>query len=91
MEDLFTRYCHLDDKKELDAHLVFPLLFNLCTCTVPGSPKIFYRSLEVIRLLFFRSLELTGNSFRQPRHDILTKGTLSILSYLRDRIPQGQQ
>ncbi|XP_023726055.2 leucine-rich repeat-containing protein 40, partial [Cryptotermes secundus] len=38
-----------------------------------------------------RSLELTGNSFRQPRHAILTKGTHSILSYLRDRIPQGQQ
>lgn len=91
MEDLFTRCYHLHDKMELDAHLVFLLLFNLCTCTVPGLPQILYHSLKVTRLLSFRSLELTGNSFRQPRHDVLTKGTLSILSYLRDRIPQGQQ
>ncbi|XP_050346693.1 leucine-rich repeat-containing protein 40-like [Nymphalis io] len=34
-----------------------------------------------------RSLELMGNCFRQPRHAILAKGTASILSYLRDRIP----
>lgn len=34
-----------------------------------------------------RSLELMGNCFRQPRHAILSKGTASILSYLRDRIP----
>jgi len=47
--------------------------------------------LKVTRLLLFRSLELTGNSFRQPRHAILTKGTPTILSYLRDRIPQDQQ
>uniref|UniRef100_A0A182IS19 Disease resistance R13L4/SHOC-2-like LRR domain-containing protein n=1 Tax=Anopheles atroparvus TaxID=41427 RepID=A0A182IS19_ANOAO len=34
------------------------------------------------------TLELIGNSFRQPRHQILEKGTESIMSYLRDRIPQ---
>ncbi|XP_058053974.1 leucine-rich repeat-containing protein 40 [Anopheles bellator] len=34
------------------------------------------------------TLELIGNSFRQPRHQILEKGTDSIMSYLRDRIPQ---
>ncbi|CAH2076190.1 unnamed protein product, partial [Iphiclides podalirius] len=34
-----------------------------------------------------RSLELMGNCFRQPRHAILAKGTASLLSYLRDRIP----
>ncbi|KAJ2949994.1 hypothetical protein O0L34_g11326 [Tuta absoluta] len=34
-----------------------------------------------------RSLELMGNCFRQPRHAILEKGTETILSYLRDRIP----
>ncbi|XP_068152899.1 leucine-rich repeat-containing protein 40 isoform X4 [Drosophila tropicalis] len=32
-------------------------------------------------------LELIGNPFRQPRHQILIKGTESIMSYLRDRIP----
>ncbi|KRG01167.1 leucine-rich repeat-containing protein 40 isoform X3 [Drosophila mojavensis] len=32
-------------------------------------------------------LELVGNPFRQPRHQILMKGTDSIMSYLRDRIP----
>ncbi|XP_037947426.1 leucine-rich repeat-containing protein 40-like [Teleopsis dalmanni] len=32
------------------------------------------------------SLDLIGNSFRQPRHQILAKGTASIMSYLRDRI-----
>ncbi|XP_073949333.1 leucine-rich repeat-containing protein 40-like isoform X1 [Choristoneura fumiferana] len=36
-----------------------------------------------------RSLELMGNVFRQPRHAILAKGTASILSYLRDRIPKN--
>ncbi|KPI96791.1 Leucine-rich repeat-containing protein 40 [Papilio xuthus] len=34
-----------------------------------------------------RALELMGNCFRQPRHAILAKGTASLLSYLRDRIP----
>uniref|UniRef100_A0A2M3Z5X9 Putative leucine-rich repeat protein n=1 Tax=Anopheles braziliensis TaxID=58242 RepID=A0A2M3Z5X9_9DIPT len=34
------------------------------------------------------TLELIGNSFRQPRHQILEKGTDSIMAYLRDRIPQ---
>lgn len=35
----------------------------------------------------FRTLEITGNRFRQPRHQVLEKGTESIMSYLRDRIP----
>ncbi|XP_043269579.1 leucine-rich repeat-containing protein 40-like isoform X1 [Venturia canescens] len=34
-----------------------------------------------------RTLLLTGNCFKQPRHATLTKGTEEILSYLRDRIP----
>lgn len=34
------------------------------------------------------SLLLHGNSFRSPRIQILEKGTASILSYLRDRIPK---
>lgn len=38
-----------------------------------------------------KSLELTGNRFRQPRHQILQKGTESIMSYLRDRIPAEEQ
>ncbi|SPP80312.1 blast:Leucine-rich repeat-containing protein 40 [Drosophila guanche] len=33
-------------------------------------------------------LELVGNPFRQPRHQILMKGTESIMSYLRDRVPR---
>ncbi|KAJ9601653.1 hypothetical protein L9F63_000186 [Diploptera punctata] len=45
---------------------------------------------ELGNLTQLKSLELTGNSFRQPRHAILTKGTASVLSYLRDRIPQQQ-
>ncbi|XP_076265716.1 leucine-rich repeat-containing protein 40-like isoform X1 [Rhynchophorus ferrugineus] len=35
-----------------------------------------------------KSLELKGNSFRQPRYAILEQGTESILSYLRDKIPR---
>lgn len=34
------------------------------------------------------SLSLHGNSFKSPRVQILEKGTVSILSYLRDRIPK---
>ena len=34
-----------------------------------------------------RSLQLEGNPFRVPRPQILVKGTQSIMSYLRDRIP----
>lgn len=34
-----------------------------------------------------RALELNGNRFRQPRAQILAKGTESIMAYLRDRIP----
>ncbi|CAG4985752.1 unnamed protein product [Colias eurytheme] len=42
---------------------------------------------ELGNFTHLRSLELMGNCFRQPRHAILAKGTASILSYLRDRIP----
>lgn len=34
------------------------------------------------------NLSLHGNSFRSPRIQILEKGTASVLSYLRDRIPK---
>ncbi|XP_052839402.1 leucine-rich repeat-containing protein 40 [Drosophila gunungcola] len=34
-----------------------------------------------------QKLELWGNPFRQPRHQILSMGTQSMLSYLRTRIP----
>uniref|UniRef100_A0A1B0CLB2 Myb-like domain-containing protein n=2 Tax=Lutzomyia longipalpis TaxID=7200 RepID=A0A1B0CLB2_LUTLO len=33
-----------------------------------------------------KNLQVIGNKFRHPRHQILMKGTHSILSYLRDRI-----
>ncbi|XP_075974548.1 leucine-rich repeat-containing protein 40-like [Anticarsia gemmatalis] len=42
---------------------------------------------ELGNFTHLRTLELMGNCFRQPRHAILAKGTASILSYLRDRIP----
>ena len=42
---------------------------------------------ELGKLTQLRSLQLEGNSFRVPRPQILVKGTQSILSYLRDRIP----
>ncbi|XP_014089988.2 leucine-rich repeat-containing protein 40 isoform X5 [Bactrocera oleae] len=38
-------------------------------------------------LTHIATLELIGNPFRQPRHQILAKGTDAIMSYLRDRIP----
>lgn len=37
---------------------------------------------------WLKSLTLDGNSFRNPRPQIMTKGTQFILSYLRDRIPR---
>lgn len=43
---------------------------------------------ELGNLKHIKSLELKGNSFRQPRYAILEQGTETILSYLRDRIPQ---
>ncbi|CAG4972000.1 unnamed protein product [Parnassius apollo] len=42
---------------------------------------------ELGNFTHLRALELMGNCFRQPRHAILAKGTASLLSYLRDRIP----
>ena len=42
---------------------------------------------ELGTLTQLRALQLEGNSFRVPRPQILVKGTQSILSYLRDRIP----
>ena len=42
---------------------------------------------ELGTLTQIRSLQLEGNSFRVPRPQILVKGTQSIMSYLRDRIP----
>ncbi|CAH1646755.1 unnamed protein product [Spodoptera littoralis] len=42
---------------------------------------------ELGHFTHLRTLELMGNCFRQPRHAILAKGTASVLSYLRDRIP----
>lgn len=35
----------------------------------------------------FRSLQLEGNPFRNPRAAVLSKGTQALLAYLRDRIP----
>ncbi|XP_055849821.1 leucine-rich repeat-containing protein 40 [Episyrphus balteatus] len=32
-------------------------------------------------------LDIIGNRFRQPRHQVLEKGTDAVMSYLRDRIP----
>ncbi|XP_066259925.1 leucine-rich repeat-containing protein 40-like isoform X2 [Euwallacea similis] len=43
---------------------------------------------ELGNMSHLRSLELKGNSFRQPRYAILEQGTESILSYLRDKIPR---
>ena len=37
-----------------------------------------------------RTLQLEGNPFRVPRPQILVKGTQSIMSYLRDRIPSNK-
>ena len=42
---------------------------------------------ELGTLTQLRALQLEGNPFRVPRPQILVKGTQSILSYLRDRIP----
>lgn len=42
---------------------------------------------ELGNFTHLRTLELMGNCFRQPRHAVLAKGTASVLSYLRDRIP----
>ncbi|KAF4522135.1 hypothetical protein B566_EDAN012597 [Ephemera danica] len=39
-------------------------------------------------LLRLSCLELTGNAFRVPRQALLEKGTASVLSYLRDRLPK---
>lgn len=45
---------------------------------------------ELGNFTHLRTLELMGNCFRQPRHAILAKGTASVLSYLRDRIPTNK-
>ena len=36
---------------------------------------------------WLKSISLEGNSFRQPRPQIMAKGTQFVLEYLRDRIP----
>ncbi|XP_017097563.2 leucine-rich repeat-containing protein 40 [Drosophila bipectinata] len=36
-----------------------------------------------------QELELWGNPFRQPRHQILSMGTAAVLRYLRTRIPSN--
>ena len=46
---------------------------------------------ELGTLTTIRSLTLDGNAFRVPRPQILVKGTESIMSYLRDRIPRNQE
>lgn len=38
-----------------------------------------------------RSLSVTGNAFRYPRHSVLEKGTEAIMAHLRDRIPSSDQ
>ena len=45
---------------------------------------------ELGNLKHIRSLSLEGNVFRVPRPAILVKGTPAVLSYLRDRIPNGR-
>lgn len=39
-----------------------------------------------LKFVIYRCLDLNGNKFRNPRHQILAKGTDAIMSYLRDRI-----
>ncbi|XP_065069918.1 leucine-rich repeat-containing protein 40-like isoform X2 [Rhopilema esculentum] len=43
---------------------------------------------ELGNVTTLKSLQIEGNSFRNPRHNILTKGTAQVLEYLRDRIPR---
>jgi Leucine-rich repeat (LRR) protein len=42
---------------------------------------------ELGRATQIKSLQLEGNGFRLPRHEILAKGTTAILDYLRSRLP----
>lgn len=43
-------------------------------------------NVHVMIFFTFRSLQLNGNAFRNPRPAILAKGTLALLEYLRSRI-----
>lgn len=36
----------------------------------------------------YSTLDITGNSFHYPRHEVLEKGTHFLMAYLRDRIPK---
>ncbi|KAF5301199.1 hypothetical protein FQR65_LT08934 [Abscondita terminalis] len=62
-------------------------LKRLATLSLSNN-SINYVPPELGNLKQLRNLELMGNSFRQPRYAILEQGTESIMSYLRDRIPQ---
>ncbi|XP_077981169.1 leucine-rich repeat-containing protein 40-like [Glandiceps talaboti] len=42
---------------------------------------------ELGNITCLRSLQLSGNAFRNPRPAVLAKGTLPLLAYLRDKIP----
>ncbi len=46
---------------------------------------------ELGNLTQLRSLQLDGNAFRVPRPQVLSKGTASIMAYLRDRIPRTKE
>ena len=54
--------------------------------SVSGIVKIYCDT--VFHFSLFRYLELGGNPFRNPRAAILAKGTVALLEYLKDRIPQ---
>lgn len=62
-------------------NLKFLAVLNLNNNNISQVPPLLGKMTQL------RSLEISGNPFRQPRYSILEKGTVEVLSYLRDRIP----
>lgn len=76
-----NRIVEIDATDEGLANLKRLNTLDLSNNNIENVPPILGRMKQI------RALELTGNKFRQPRHQILAKGTESVMSYLRDRIP----
>lgn len=59
--------------------------------TILASTQIITLSFTPTPCWLARSLTLTGNRFRQPSYQVLSKGTEQLLAYLRNKLPEEEK
>lgn len=76
-----NQICELDASNNGLGGLTRLTILNLSNNNIRVVPPLLGNLTNII------DLQLSGNPFRQPRHQILAMGTAAIMDYLRGRIP----